>query len=323
MMMDFPTESTHCVVCGCAEGKVEARGRDYIYHGSEQLLGAMRCAGCGHVYLNPRPAPSALAVLYPSNYASFDGKFIRRRSPLSWLKERVMLARIDPLLERLPPGGGFLDVGCGDGQLLEAVRRRHPDVKVHGLDWKFSPDRRKTLEGLGIVLHESRLEQATLPAGQFHLVTLNQIIEHLWEPRACLATLHRALAPEGRLAIATPNVDGYDRHLFRDGTWGGYYFPRHLNVFSEHSIRRLLEDCGFVVEQARSLVAPVVWCYSLKAATQLRFPAAAWLQRLCDVGNVPLLALFAGIDLIAMSFGAKTSNQSVVARPKPPGFQAP
>jgi ubiquinone/menaquinone biosynthesis C-methylase UbiE len=312
---DFETEPASCVICGETAGRPEATGRDYVYRGSTQTCTAWRCAGCGHVYLNPRPAPTAISVLYPPHYASFSGKYTEGNRLLSRMKERVMLGRIEKLLRRIPPGGRVLDIGCGDGQLLEAISRRFPHLEVHGLDWRFDETVRARLERQGIALHESRLETADLPPGHFDLVTMNQLIEHLWEPREGLALVRRILKPQGRLALATPDVDGYDRRLFAAGLWGGYYFPRHLNLFSRASLRRLLSECGFDVEESRSLVAPVVWCYSLKAAAQTRFPSRRWLGDACDVHNIPMMAAFTALDMAAVVLRVPTSNQSVVARP--------
>lgn len=324
-MSDFIVQPTRCAICGSSEGDVEATGCDYIYGGSSQTCVAVRCAGCGHVYLNPRPIPAEAGVLYPANYASFSGKFTHGNSWLARAKEHIMMRRVRKLLAGLPAGARFLDIGCGDGQLLEAVKRQFPGLEVHGLDWRFSPEVRARLAAMGIVLHESMLENAELPESGFDLVTMNQLIEHLWEPADCLRMVRRILAPQGRLALTTPNIDGYDRRFFKSGLWGGYYFPRHLNLFSRSSIGRLMSDCGLEVEEYRSLVAPVVWCYSLKAWVRTRFPANRRLYDACDVHNIPLMALFTAADMFAIVLGVPTSNQSLVVRHagRPAGEAAP
>lgn len=315
MLNNFDTERTCCVVCGSSEGKAEASGIDYIYEGSSQICTAWRCTGCGHIYLNPRPTTDAIGVLYPPNYASFSGKFTNGNTALSRLKEHIQMRRINKLLSRLPKGARYLDIGCGDGQLLEAVKRSFPEMEVHGLDWKFEPEVRRRLAALNIVLHESLLEDANLPASYFDLVTMNQLIEHLWDPRKCLSMVHRILSPQGRLILATPNIQGYDRRLFRTGLWGGYYFPRHLNLFDRPLLVRLLSECGLETIHSRSLVAPVIWCYSLKALMKSRFPSVHWAHRLFDVHNLPLMAVFTVMDLLAIFLEIPTSNQEIVAQP--------
>ncbi len=315
MLNTFDTEKTSCVICGSAEGHIEATGIDYIYMGSSQVCTALRCSECGHIYLNPRPTTDAIGLLYPSNYASFSGKFTSGDTALSHLKEYIQMRRINNLLGRLAKGARYLDIGCGDGQLLEAVKRSYPEMEVHGLDWKFEPGVRRRLEALGIVVHESLLEDANLPASYFDLVTMNQLIEHLWDPRKCLSMVRRILLPQGRLILATPNPRGYDRRFFQTGLWGGYYFPRHLNLFDRPLLVRLLAECGLETIHSRSLVAPVIWCYSLKAFMRSRFPSVHWMQRLFDVHNLPLMAVFTVLDLLAIFLGIRTSNLEIVAQP--------
>lgn len=314
-MNEFVTETTNCVICGSSDGQVEASGYDYVYRGSTQIATAWRCSGCGHVYLNPRPTSAGIAVLYPNNYASFSGKFTRGNSVLTVMKEFIMMRRITRLLNELPKNAKFLDVGCGDGQLLEAVKNRFPDMEVHGLDWRFEPDARYRLMNNGIILHESMLERAELPEASFDLITMNQLIEHLWEPRDCLLMVRRILSPSGRLYLTTPDVDGYDRKLFKQGLWGGYYFPRHINLFSKPLLHQLLADCGLEIDEFKNLVAPVVWCYSLKAWLQIRFPAYKRLYNAIDVHNLLLMAFFTMVDFGAIILGLTTSNQALVAHP--------
>lgn len=313
-MNTFSTEYTSCVVCGSSEGRVEAYGADYIYESSPQISTAWRCGGCGHVYLNPRPTMEAVSVIYPQNYASFSGKFTQTSSRLSQIKEYVQLRRIKCLLEKLPENAKYLDIGCGDGQLLEAIKRNFPLVEVHGLDWKFSQEVCDRLNAHNIIVHESLLEQADFPDSYFDLVTMNQLIEHLWDPRKCLVMVCSILSPLGRLTLATPNVQGYDRRFFPTGGWGGYYFPRHLNLFDRPLLVRLLAECGLETIKSRYLVAPVIWCYSFMALTKCRFPSFHWLHRCLDVHNLPLMAVFTAIDMLAIILGIPTSNQEVVVQ---------
>ncbi|MBB3561201.1 SAM-dependent methyltransferase [Rhizobium sp. BK512] len=222
--------------------------------------------------------------------------------------------RLKNVLAVLPTGGRILDVGCGNGELLIALREARPDLELFGLDWHFPSTTRQALESKGIQLIESALETAELPPVPFDLIILLQLIEHLWEPEKSLRQLIAALSDGGRLLIETPNTDGWDRKLFSEGAWGGYYFPRHLNLYNFERLGSLLRKAGMVVETQRSLPAPLIWVYSFQAAIQARFGWKSTVTKLVGVKNLPLVALFAFIDSVSIAIGFTTSNQQTVAK---------
>jgi 2-polyprenyl-3-methyl-5-hydroxy-6-metoxy-1,4-benzoquinol methylase len=179
-----------------------------------------------------------------------------------------------------------------------------------GLDLQLAPTTRAALEAAGIGVMETPLEAARFTE-RFDMAIMNQMIEHLWDARGALASLHAALRPGGVLSISTPNLDGWDRRLFADGTWGGYHFPRHLNLFTAASLARLLADCGFETVTTRNLAAPLVWVASLHNALAARgHGAARWFRD----SNLAVLAAATALDLTLARCGLATSNQQAVAR---------
>lgn len=306
--------STVCSNCGSTVFSIIARGPDYIYHGTEDTFTYVRCNDCEHFYLNPRPAIDQLSLMYPANYGTFSNRFQGRANILARIKTLVNRKRLKNVLAVLPTGGRILDVGCGNGELLIALREARPDLELFGLDWHFPSTTRQALESKGIQLIESALETAELPPVPFDLIILLQLIEHLWEPEKSLSQLIAALSDGGRLLIETPNTDGWDRKLFSEGAWGGYYFPRHLNLYNFERLGSLLRKAGMVVETQRSLPAPLIWVYSFQAAIQARFGWKSTVTKLVGVKNLPLVALFAFIDSVSIAIGFTTSNQQTVAK---------
>lgn len=308
------TQPAACSCCGSKASRNIARGRDYIYHGSDVYLSHVACDVCAHIYLNPQPTTNALPVMYPENYGTFSSKFRSGANPLAAIKNAVNLRRFKSVAGVLIKGMRILDVGCGNGELLRALATARPDLELYGLDWHFPPATREELEAAGIHLIEGTLENAPLPENFFDRVLMYQLIEHLWEPRAGLSKLASTLKPGGILAIETPDTDGYDRYFFSAGTWGGYYVPRHLNLYNFQRLARLLNETNLEIVQQKSLPAPVIWCYSLQASLQERFGAKTWTARLFDLRNIAALAGFALLDMAAIAVGLKSSNQQTVAR---------
>ncbi|OWV92194.1 methyltransferase [Rhizobium sp. R635] len=306
--------STICSNCGSQRFAVAATGRDYIYHGTEDTFRYVRCDDCGHFYLNPRPDISQLSLMYPANYGTFSKRFQGRANLLGRIKTIVNRKRLKGVVAHLPLRGRILDVGCGNGELLIALREARPDLELFGLDWHFPAETRSALERQGIAVIEAPLEAAELPPEPFDLIVMLQLIEHLWEPEESLRRLVRALAKDGRLLIETPNTDGWDRRLFAGGAWGGYYFPRHLNLYNFERLADLLRRVGLSVESQRNLPAPLIWIYSLQGVVQASFGWKSFLTRLFGVKNLPLIAAFAFLDSACITMGFTTSNQQTISK---------
>lgn len=108
--------------------------------------------------------------------------------------------------------GRVLDVGCGIGDLLgyrkDAVGT---DINPRAVEW---------CRGQG---HEARLmEPDVLPFGdtEFDGVVLDNVLEHLVDPKPLLAEIHRVLQVGGTLIVGVPGRKGYasdpDHKIFYD-----------------------------------------------------------------------------------------------------------
>jgi 2-polyprenyl-3-methyl-5-hydroxy-6-metoxy-1,4-benzoquinol methylase len=91
------------------------------------------------------------------------------------------------------------------------------------------------------------LEENHFPAALFSVVLASHLIEHLNDPAAMVAEVHRILTPGGRFFVTTPNIAGFQAKLFR-GRWRSAIFD-HLYLFSVKTLSRLLEEKGLTVEK--------------------------------------------------------------------------
>jgi len=145
------------------------------------------------------------------------------------------------MVPRYRPRGRLLDVGCGSGAYLLAMR----DLgwEVHGVETD-ARSAEQAREVWALDVRRGPLEAADLDPGTFDVVTLWHVLEHLPSPRQTLAACHRLLKPGGQLMLEVPNLAGPGARLFRE-RWFHIDAPRHLYAFNPTTLRRILAEAAF------------------------------------------------------------------------------
>ena len=127
----------------------------------------------------------------------------------NWHLQSRMALNLETIDEyvTVSPSPRVLDIGCGTGFLLERLAERG----FSGIGIDLSPESvehaRRRLAEIGAADRLTAVVGSAYepPAGPFDLIALTDVLEHLEDPRACLAALRAQLAPEGLLVISTPN----------------------------------------------------------------------------------------------------------------------
>ena len=271
-----------CPVCESRKRSLAYSGlRDIVFGVAPGFWRMYRCDDCATCYLDPRPTRESVLAAYdeyfthavedhnsltnPRNlvgelrndYLSwrFGYALPRRNRTGRWILRALPLRRrrYERLVRDLPapkPGARLLDVGCGNGEFLARMREVGWTVVGHDLDPKAAAATR----GQGIEVVLGPLDRGAFD-GQFDVVTLSHVIEHVHDPIALLRTCRELLAPGGKLWIATPNVHALG--LKRFGIhWIGLDSPRHLIVFSRQSLELALRRAGFARPEVRADIGP-------------------------------------------------------------------
>jgi len=287
-------------------------GFDYEYHSVRNEFRGVICGTCGMWYLDPRPAEADFPIIYPDNYSAYEmtpgqGNGLAFRAK-AWL-EQYKIRRYKRFVANL--SGAVLDVGCGDGSLLDGfVRAGFRRDDLVGID--FHPQAVALAEGKGYRVVRGRFETADLGTARYRLIIMNQLIEHVVDPLAALRKLHDLLVPGGYAFLETPNLASTNARLARRRHWGGYHYPRHLHLFAPATMAAALQRAGLELAQIRYVPCPVQWVATLNNALQERRRPGRVLLRLTDWRNPVLLAVFTVVDLLLMPLG--TANMQVAAR---------
>jgi SAM-dependent methyltransferase len=200
-------------------------------HTDQHLTGRIRCSRCGVATTSPWPSDEQLSEAYAPWYRPTSGRF-------SGLGDKVIRRTRSALADRLHrilPPGPVLDVGAGDGTLVEAfVRHGREAVGLEPYAAEPQPHIRK-----------AEVEDVD---GTWSAVIFWHSLEHLRQPARALSHAATLLSPGGTLIIAVPNATSMQARAFGD-RWLALDLPRHLVHLSPPALLAKIEALGLRVER--------------------------------------------------------------------------
>jgi SAM-dependent methyltransferase len=140
--------------------------------------------------------------------------------------------------------GSILDVGCGTGAFLSAMRRA--GWNITGLE----PDdaARQKAASLYNIHPLPPAALFNMGAGTFDAITMWHVLEHVHSLHDYVKQLSIILKDRGVLLVAVPNHTSADAKRYREN-WAAWDVPRHLYHFSPYSMRLLMENHGLTVKK--------------------------------------------------------------------------
>ena len=187
------------------------------------------CTACGVANTYPFPTADELDAAYSTWYRPASGRFAGAGD--SFLKRsRGQLAR---RLNEIAPPGPVLDVGAGDGALLDALHAR--GRQATGIERKATR----------VDMRSGDLGEIE---GRYAAIVFWHSLEHLPNPGQELESAAALLNPGGVLVVAVPNNDSLQAKMFGN-RWLALDIPRHLTHITSTALIRKAEDLRLQVER--------------------------------------------------------------------------
>lgn len=222
-------KNTNCPICG--SDKLHIRPDTLRDSATVKVLG---CDDCSHVFLDQ---------FDHINESYFDrGHFMLDKPFIDGVEDRLRhyehenqerADRVGPIVVNKR----VLDFGCGAGALLTKLK---PLVKsIDGVE-PTEPFRAKLLkDGYNIAPDASQLQ------GNYDIILMFHVIEHLPDPIATLKQMSKLLAPGGIIYAEVPNVKDALATLYNvDAAKRFLFFTDHLQYFTRHSLSVAIRKAG-------------------------------------------------------------------------------
>jgi len=196
----------------------------------------VQCRHCGHIYSNPRWSAGQLIEAY---IAVEDETYLAEQ-----VGREQTFARHLAALERYTGAGQnrpLLDVGAYVGVFVKvALAAGWQATGVEPSRWAIQTARQS-----GLPLIEGTLEAEALRDQRFDVVTMWDVIEHMPDPAAELASAFQLLNPGGVLAVHTMDIASPTARLM--GRRWPWLMDMHVHYFSRRSLEKFLQKAGFEI----------------------------------------------------------------------------
>jgi SAM-dependent methyltransferase len=168
-----------------------------------------------------------------------------------------------------PRRGAVLDLGCGPGDIVLRLARRHPALAVHGLDGsaamlEFGRARLSAEPELQsrVRFVQGILPGASLPLPRYDAIVSNSLLHHLHDPlvlwravrelgapgaAVLVMDLYRPASPDAAEAIVEAYSGGEPEVLKRD------FFNSLCAAFEPDEVRSQLDACGLASLEIRAV----------------------------------------------------------------------
>jgi SAM-dependent methyltransferase len=260
-----PLHARSCPICGSdgdkvfAEAHVDFDALDAFAYASRKTPEYMHwrlvlCRACDLLYAGPAPSPEDLASLYRD--ADFGS------SQEAGHAARTYGQLLPEVVAHLPELDGAVDIGAGEGAFLKELLACG-FKRVLGLEPSAAAIAAAD-PAIRPCLQQAVFEPNLLPSASLNLVTCFQTIEHVSAPLDLCREAYQLLRPGGALMLVGHNRRALSAKVL--GRKSPIFDIEHLQLFSQRSLQRLLEQSGF----SRISVRPLI----------NRYPARYWLRLL-------------------------------------------
>jgi SAM-dependent methyltransferase len=200
----------------------------------------VKCLKCGLVRSNPITDSKFLEKLYQKSVLTYDGE----------IKNLVdtYFQSIKPILEKLPKTANILEIGCGNGFVLEKIYQSGYK-NVFGIEPSVNAVNKapKSIKNKIVV---NMFKTNLFPKNKFDLIFLFQTLDHISNPNEFIKECHHITKKGGYFLAFNHNIESFSAKILKDKN--PIIDIEHTVLYSPQTAKLFFEKNGYQVKQVYS-----------------------------------------------------------------------
>lgn len=199
-----------------------------------------KCEKCELVYVSPILKEKEIIKMYKnSSYSNSWGKILSNKTEFKF--NQTKFENIFQDLKKFKKiKGKLLDIGCAVGQFLDIFKKK--GWQTFGIE--LNDFERKISQKKGHKVFGEKIEANFLPKNKFDVVSILEVLEHVYDPKKVLKSIHRVLKNDGLLIIVVPNVDSLAANVMQSRC-NMFLGMSHITMFSPKTLKKFVEKFSF------------------------------------------------------------------------------
>ena len=190
------------------------------------------CKKCGMLYANIKLTKENIDTYYSVCNMYDNDTNIKCTTDII---DNANKSTIDKIIYFKGKDAKIIDVGCGDGGLLKALKDRDYKNSM-GLDPSVDSvsylREKYDLNGMIGSIYDIPVELY----GHYDVVIFKMVLEHVLYPDECIKNLKKLLKPDGLLFLFMPNAEGFGQYIC---DLPNYFNFEHINYFTSKTLDTL------------------------------------------------------------------------------------
>ncbi len=196
-----------------------------------------------------------------AHYEAFWADAPEDPEPWEWKRRRALL------LAAVRPGERVLDLGCGAGRFVAALR--DAGAEPVGVEIAQAALDRAARNAAGADLRLLEADGSVpLEHASVDLVWCSEVLEHVADTAHLLLEVRRVLRPGGRLLVTVPFHGRVKAALLALTRFDAHFDPlgQHLRFYTRRSLAATLDHAGFEAVDVRPWSGPLLLRTGLRAS---------------------------------------------------------